>query len=651
MNAPHVAFRPSAIPLVTVDPYFSIWSMADALPLDHTRHWTGRRNAMIGSVRLDGVPYRFLGLSDNDETAYRRTDHIATLSQTSLRITPTATVAVLENELLVLEVTFRSPLLLSRPELLSRPITYVSWRARFKDGAPHEFQLYFDVTADAVVSNPAQTVTAEKTALGCRIGRCEQTPLSRSGDDLTIDWGYLHLVHPDASPSTPMRRRIFHGDRRRAETAPESRPYAAREGLGVAVESDQAEGMLLLAYDDLGKSIRYFDEELGSYYLLGNMTFDEMLADSLDAYREITAACDAFDAEMLSEMRAISEDYAEVGALVYRQAIAAHKLVKSERDGLLFLSKECFSNGCIATLDVTYPSIPLFLRYAPSFVRGMMTPILRFAASDAWPYEYAPHDCGQYPFCTGQVYGKRDGKLLHEMQMPVEECGNALLTVTAVCRAEGSTDYARENESLLTGWAEYLMRAGYNPENQLCTDDFAGRLAQNCNLSVKAIVALGAYGDLLGIPRYVDAAREMAARWCNDAKTALGTRLTFDNPDSWSLKYNLVWDRLFGLGLFPEEIYCGEIESYRAHMNRYGVPLDSRRTYTKLDWEMWTTVLTNDAAYRAEVIRSIRRTVCETPSRVPVSDWYETLDGMQVGFQNRTVLGGYFIPQLVGFFK
>ena len=651
MNAPHIPFRPSSIPLVTVDPYFSIWSAADALYLDHTRHWTGRRNAIVGSVRIDGVPYRFLGLADNDEWSARRTDYASTLTQTSLKVTPTATIAVMENEVLWLEVTFRTPLLLSDPSLLSRPITYVSWRARFKDGAPHDFRFYFDVTADAVVSDLAQTVVAEKTELGYRIGRNEQIPLSKSGDDLTIDWGYLHLVHPEASVSAPLRRRIFHGHRR-TFTEPDQAPTPARSGLGIALDTDKTEGMLMLAYDDLGKSIDYFGEHLGSYYLSSGMTFDRMLADSFASYAEITAACERFDAEMTEEMRKISDDYAEVGALVYRQAIAAHKLVRSEKDGMLFLSKECFSNGCIATLDVTYPSIPLFLRYAPEFVRAMMTPIFRFAKCDAWTYEYAPHDCGQYPFCTGQVYGKQpDGTLAHDMQMPVEECGNALLTVVAVCRAEGSISYAKENEELLNQWAEYLVKAGYNPENQLCTDDFAGRLAQNCNLSVKAIVALAAYGDLLGIERYSEAAREMAARWCSEAKTEVGTRLTFDNPNSWSLKYNLVWDKLFGLDLFPEEIYRGEIESYRSHMNRYGVPLDSRREYTKLDWEMWTTVLTDDKAYLAEVVRAIRRTVCETPTRVPVSDWYETVDGMQVNFQNRTVLGGYFIPQLVGFFK
>ena len=44
-----------------------------------------------------------------------------------------------------------------------------------------------------------------------------------------------------------------------------------------------------------------------------------------------------------------------------------------------FVSKECHSNGCAATVDVSYPSIPLFLLYNPELVRGMMRPVFKFA--------------------------------------------------------------------------------------------------------------------------------------------------------------------------------------------------------------------------------------------------------------------------------
>ena len=196
-------------------------------------------------------------------------------------------------------------------------------------------------------------------------------------------------------------------------------------------------------------------------------------------------------------------------------------------------------------------------------------------------------------------------------------------------------------------WADYLVEFGYDPENQLCTDDFAGHLAHNCNLSVKAIVALGAYSRLSGDKCYMEKAKEMADRWMVDAKSETSSRLVFDKEDGWSMKYNMVWDRIFGLGLFSKEVYENEIKEYTARMNKYGVPLDSRSTYTKLDWMAWTTVLTDDVKYRDEVDASIRRMIEDTPDRVPITDWYFTDTSLQRGFQNRSVLGGFYINLMI----
>ena len=313
---------------------------------------------------------------------------------------------------------------------------------------------------------------------------------------------------------------------------------------------------------------------------------------------------------------------------------------------MLFFSKECYSNGCIATLDVTYPSIPLFLLFNPELVKGMLRPIVREAKSERWVYPYAPHDCGQYPLATGQVYSAHHGILSEDEQMPVEECGNFILTVAAICRAEGSNAFAEENRELMEKWAEYLIEYGYNPENQLCTDDFAGHFAHNCNLSLKAIAALAAYGKLTGNTRYTDIANDMARRFEIEAADEKATRLAFDREGTWSLKYNLVWDRLLGLGLFSDEFYAREIALYKEKMNEYGVPLDNRKKYTKLDWEAWTTVLTDDKEYRDGIYACIAKMVSETQQRVPITDWYDTETSFQVGFQNRTVLGGFYINML-----
>ena len=330
--------------------------------------------------------------------------------------------------------------------------------------------------------------------------------------------------------------------------------------------------------------------------------------------------------------------------------MAGHKLVVNEGTPLFF-SKENFSNGSIGTVDVSYPSVPLFLLYAPELVKGMLDPVFEFAASGKWPYEFAPHDVGTYPIAEGQTYGFLERHLRRrpdprDSQMPVEECGNMILALAAVCRAEKSSAYFEKHKGLLTQWADYLLGAGYDPESQLCTDDFAGHLAHNCNLSVKAICALGAFAALSGKKRYRSAAEKFAAAWIKQADDMDHTRLTFDKEGTWSIKYNMVWDRLLGLGLFPEEVYEKEAAWYKKKLGPYGLPLDSRADYTKSDWQMWAAAMCEDDELLKGINDAMAAFLNETPDRVPFTDWYFTSAPRHRGFQARTGQGGLWMPVL-----
>lgn len=637
-------FRPTAIPLITCDPYFSLWSFSDKLFEDHTRHWTGHRQSMCGVLSVDGTAYRFMGLASANSS------YVAdgpALKQTSVTVMPTSTVYTFTHKTCDFKVTFFTPLLMDRPEIMSRPVSYMFYEIQPKEEG-HTFEVYVDACAELAGDEAGQTYTAKAEPGHVSIGATEQNVLCRSGDDVRIEWGYLHLIHPNATV-THMRGRYRYFKKRifeRHYVLDLSNPIPSSKMPVLSTTSNKLSDMIVFAYDDV-KAIMHYNKPVDAYYKSFYGDFDTMLEAALHDVDELRGICDAFDKKMMADMEKVSPEYARIGALAYRQTIAAHKLI--EVDGKqMFLSKECFSNGCLATLDVTYPSIPLFLVYRPELVRAMMRPLFEFARTDMWKFDFAPHDCGCYPFCNGQVYGLKDGELLYEKQMPVEECGNAILTVAAAVRADGDRSLAEENRDLLEKWADYLVEYGYNPENQLCTDDFAGHLAHNCNLSLKAIVALGAYAQLFDAPKYAEAAKEMADRWVKEAKkqNGKGWRLTFDQEDTWSMKYNIVWDRLLGLGLFDEAVSREEIEVYTKQMNRYGVPLDSRSDYTKLDWMAWTTVMTDNPKYTQKVYKAIERMVCESLDRVPLTDWYYTSDARQTGFQARSVLGGFYINLL-----
>lgn len=788
-----------AYPLITHDPYFSIWSATDQVNNSVTKHWTGASQSLTGVIKVDGVPYNFLGAvekpytnvlptaDDQDykfsytETApasdwtsadfnasewrsgaapfgdlvsgastawtskelwVRRAFHlsdpalkdltlklnhddnvevflngqliysfigwtsnrfsyipvkeaalkhlrkgrnvlavhirntvgrawldaglissasslkqIAAAEQKHFKFTATQTSYEFKAGAIDLSLTFTSPLLMDDLNLISRPISYITYQVKSNDKKIHQVDVLFNAATSIAVNTTGQRVKVGKantTGLSIlKAGTVDQPVMKKSGDDLRIDWGYMYVAVPAASRATqytlPLKNAV--GDfvkpnKMARQTSATGTKLSLSTILSFGQVGSTAEQQhVMLGYDDV-ESVQYFGKNLKAFWNTdGSGSFEGELVKANNAYIQVLKKCNDFDASMYKKaVAAGGEKYAKLCVLAYRQAISGHKLVKSPDGELLFLSKENFSNGSINTVDVTYPSAPLFLAYNPELLKGMLNGIFYYSESGRWKKSFAAHDLGTYPLANGQTYGE---------DMPVEESGNMIILTAAIAKVEGNAGYAKKHWETLTTWADYLSKEGFDPANQLCTDDFAGHLARNTNLSVKAIVALGSYGMLaeeLGktdvAAKYKKMAREMAQKWIEMADAGDHFSLTFDNKNTWSQKYNLVWDKVLNLDIFPKEVYKKEINFYLNKQNAFGLPLDSRRTYTKSDWIIWTATLADNRADFDKLINPVYKFAVETQDRVPLSDWHETTNGKQVGFQARTVVGGYSIKLL-----
>ena len=663
--------RPPAVPLITHNPYFSVWSMADKLTDEDTKHWTGALQPMVGLARIDGMTYRFMGGPGRAPFALAP----LVMEQRSLTVTPTHTIYTFKAAGVSLAVTFFTPAFPKDLDVLSRPITYLTFKVSAQ--GEHEVSLLLDVDPVIAVNTPDEAVTWSRSrAQGLtvlNVGSRDQKVLNRPGDDLRIDWGYFRLAVPDeagaefAMSNGAVRSFVATGKLPEADDMdmprmPRTRPasnaaahLAALLPMGKASATSVTRHVLLAYTEDY--AIEYLGQKLRPYWQRNNMTVEHMLADAEAQYSALEQRGQVFDRELTADLeKAGGTAYAQIAILAYRQALAGNGLAADSDGTPMLFPKENFSNGCISTVDVLYPSAPFFLFFNPALLEAQLRPVLHYAALPRWKWSFAPHDLGTYPLANGQVYG--GGEVTEENQMPVEESGNMLIMAAAMSQEMGNWDFIRQYWPQFTKWAEYLRHEGMDPANQLATNDMSGHLAHNTDLSIKAIVGLAAYAQLaqgVGKPEvaeeYSRQATQMATQWQAMAIDGDHYKLAFDKPGTWSEKHNLVWDQILGLNLFPAKVRQTEIAFYLKHMNPYGLPFDNRADYTLLDWTIWTAALADkprpgSSDPFAAILAPIGRWVNEGPTRVPLADWYDTKTGNAIHFQARSVVGGVYIKAL-----
>ena len=432
-----------------------------------------------------------------------------------------------------------------------------------------------------------------------------------------------------------------------------------------------------------------------------------------------------------------SDNYRDIVELSARQVMGATSFSGTPENPLIFL-KEISSNGNCQTIDVIFPSFPFFLYTNPRWLAYLLEPLIEHMGSGQYPNQYAMHDLGaHFPNLTGHPKG-------NDEYMPVEECGDIIIMglalVNSLVHGDGYTansiwstlgmakdesalaefsdhvspfalpaqletrdliyglddqwggvvskhqarKWVSRSYSLWKQWTGYLVEFSLLPQNQLCTDDFAGWLALQTNLALKGIVgikAMSQMAELMGENKdakyYRNISEVYIKKWEEYGMSRDGGRakLAYDWYGSWTTLYSLYADAILcfhpnsdlnetalpvigsqhpllpagsssssSRNFIPDHIYTTQSRWYSTVMQRYGLPLDSRHLYTKSDWEFQAAAVASRHT-RKQILERVAKWLNETVTDKPFTDLYKTED--KGGFPGpnffaRPVIGSHF---------
>ncbi len=440
--ADEAPFRPPAVPLVTFDPYLSIWSEADHLTDDVTRHWTHHEHPLGSLIRIDGTTYRLIGAEPAS---------IPPLPQTHLRVLPTRSIYEFENPQVHLTLTFMTAALPADLDVYARPLSYINWDVKSADGSPHEVSIYDSASSLLAVNVPGQTVDWSRQNVGnltaLRIGSVDQPILEKGGDDIRIDWGYVYLATPTSGTCGAIGGNAAlldafvkdgklpaEDDKRMPRAAKDDEPVMAFAiDLG-KVGAEPVSRHVTVALDEI-YAIKFFGKPLRPYWRRDGATAADLLQTADHDYASLAKRCAEFDDEVMTDLTKVGgARYAQIAALAYRQCWAATGLAADANKQPLLFTKENTSNGDIATVDVIFPMEPQLLFFSPTLTKASLAAVMNYAASSHWKFPNAPHDLGTYPIARGTDDGGEG--------MPVEESGNMLILCDAL-RAKKGTPISR----------------------------------------------------------------------------------------------------------------------------------------------------------------------------------------------------------------
>ncbi|KAI0347134.1 DUF1793-domain-containing protein [Trametopsis cervina] len=666
-------FNPGSIPLAVRSPYLSAWldqGSGTALNADWPHFWTGSILGWAGYVNVDGTSYNFLGVPNVPGTNGQKA------VQKSFTFTSTQSTFVMAAGPIDLTVQFLSPVEPNDLVKQSLPFSYLSLSASSTDGKAHSVQVYSDISAEWITGDNSLTTNWTTTIGDIIVHQTQleqQSSFSEINDRIQQGAAYFAITKDagttyQTGQDVIVRAQFINNGKLANTQDTEFRAvsdrwpvFAFAQDLGRVTTSSSPVVIAVGHVRDPAVEYIVAKGARQNRSLLFWSQFSSVQAaitSFLGDYSGALSRAQSFDSKVQSDASVISSDYAAIAALSVRQAFGATELTISKNtDGsfnssdIMMFMKEISSDGNVNTVDVIFPSWPVLLYTNPTLGKYLLLPLFAYQATGQYPNKWSIHDMGaHYP----QALGHNDGS---DEAMPVEESGNMLIMTLSHAQKTNDHSLLTTYFNLLDQWTQFLITDSLIPANQISTDDFAGSLANQTNLAIKGIVGIkamsviaGLVGDSARSSNYSNIAASYVTQWQKFATSADQKHLTlsYGNDSSWGLSYNMYADKLLGTNVFPQSIFDMQTAWYSTVVNSFGVPLDTRHTYTKSDWEIWTAAMVSSTAVRDMFVSSVAKYAADGSSRQPLGDWYETTNGDVESFRARPVVGGHFALLALG---
>ncbi|KAK8209797.1 hypothetical protein IWZ01DRAFT_330474 [Phyllosticta capitalensis] len=674
---------PPSYPLAVKNPYLSAWIPGEkvtSLPSSRAEFWTGAKLGWSVMASVDGDVYRLFGVENT-------LDSVKTATVIGAQYTSTRTIfnlTVGSNVRFSLE--FLSPIFPDADDESLRkqslPLSFLTVTA--SSNAKKTIRIYSDVDHTWLGNNSVPKFNLTKdSSNSAHLWSWERTEqkLWEERENMAL-WGqflYSSVAKDGISMTSSFGKR---DDVRKA--------FIQNKKLGsldASVPQWNESGVPVTGYaHDLGKvsgaknvsfgigmtrdsGILFYGQEQTYYY---RNAFPEAsparaIEDAFQSLEATRKLSDNLDEKVRSESLAVGgPKYADITTLSMRQVYGAlditiPKASRNTSQASVYM-KEISSNGDIQTLDIIYPASPLFHWLSPEYIRLMLRPLVIYLSIGQWPYDWAVHDLGDHAYKGGypKAIGHDNGK---SEEMPLESTGNLLILAYMYYNAtqDRSTaqQFANDYKPLFTKYANFLLRNGTIPSDQLSTNDGAGKLANQTNLAIKAAVGLNAFGHMYDNTTMQVEAHKVAEKITKSeyGLSSDGTHLTlrYGHDETWSVMFNLYPDVLLNMNTFNATTISMQSKWYQhlqSNKTGLGISIDSRGNYGSTNWMSFAGATDPDNAAGATgrlFISKMHEYLQNERNKVPFCDRYFVkgkFEGLASpewrAFRARPVVGGHF---------